>query len=360
VQVPPPRAPLGLLQPFPEEDTKSPSLPCCTDSALPPPDNPEYRARVARVLDFLSLEKHYGLMKNDALKSRLKRLNLTQTGQKKALVERLLAKSHPLSAEDRELLEETRSLDLDGADTGFKRAPIMRGIELVDVIIDLLHLKLRVGGKLLKLLLCGDVLPADRQDDVVAEMRRIGVTFAFRATTDTKEGDGKVAWTSLMGTAMSKVLTLFNVAAVVDGQRAAQIQLIWTTFWARFCDVLDWHKGDDVDALQAELIVWQERFLDLYGVNDITPYIHHFVVHLAEAVSRHGGLRRYACEAAEKLNNLHQQAFHRATGKSGGRPQTLSKLKDPEYACMIRTCVARLLIVCLSDSFVSGPSGTRS
>jgi hypothetical protein len=324
---------VGTLNCADEADIK----PCCTGPDLPQADDPVFRARATRVLTFLTLEKHYLEMKNSALQQRLKTRKLDTKGQKKTLVQRILQDSCKLEEQDADLLAELRECDLHGSgDVGFIKLPIMRGISLKDVIIDLLHLKLRVGGKLLKLLMCGDVLAAERQDDVVREMKNAGVAFAFRATTDSKEGDGKVAWTSLMGTAMSKVLANFNVAAVVaDPARAAKIQNIWRTFWTLFGEVLDWNGGD-LAGLQQRLLAWLELFLELYGVNDITPYIHHFVTHLAEAVARHGGLRRYACEAAEKLNNLHQQSFHRATNKGGGRAQTQSKLKDPEYQILMR------------------------
>jgi len=321
-----------------DDSKEAEPLRCCEGTRKLPESDPELErlsAQARRVLEYLSYEKELLDFKLPNLQRKCTEQKLATKGTKAVLVARLLAKLQPLDDDDRIVLADVQQLVENGK--GFIAPSILRGIEMQNIIVDLLHMKLRIGGKLLKLLLVGDVLKEERQDDVVAAMRKIGVTFKFRAAASSKDGDGKVAWTSLMGTQTSRVLTKFDVTAVVPGPRGVKLQKLWTDFWTHFCAILDWNKETgDCNLLQEKLTAWLEDFLSFYGVNDITPYIHHFTTHCAEYVQRHGALRRYVCEAAELLNNVHQKIYHRATAKGGGRSTTLSKLKDPEYQILMR------------------------
>ncbi len=143
----------------------------------------------------------------------------------------------------------------------------------------------------------------------MSAMAGLGCTFVFRACKDPQQGDGVTAWTSLEGASMENVLRHLPVAAIVGGERGAAVEKLWKDFMALLDRVDDHKPGADLDQLQADLIVWMTSFLRLYGNADITPYLHIFVCHAVDMVRRHGALRRFKCQTAEKLNNCHQKAW---------------------------------------------------
>ena len=119
------------------------------------------------LLKYIQLEAELLELTLPNLKRKCTEESLTPTGTKAILTERLLAKLLPLSEADKLLLADVQLRLEDGK--GFVAPPVVRGIAIFDIIIDLLHMKLRIGGKLLKLLLTRDVLKDQRQDLVVQE-----------------------------------------------------------------------------------------------------------------------------------------------------------------------------------------------
>ena len=63
---------------------------------------------------------------------------------------------------------------------GFKHPPIPRGLDFDDMIVDLLHLGLRIGDKLLLNLIRNYILdPSNRKTHLIAALNKLGIPFAF-------------------------------------------------------------------------------------------------------------------------------------------------------------------------------------
>lgn len=221
---------------------------------------------------------------------------------------------------------------------GYVHMPILRGLSLHDVVLDTLHLLLRVGDRLLLLLFTVDVFPHNLEDLVVEQMHESSVNFNFFPSKDPQKGDGVgTAWSSIQGDAMDTIIRTLNIARIVgDVPRARQLRKLWTDFASLLDRLDDWKVPESLDDLQRDLDAWHEDFLRLYGNNDFTPYLHMFCYHTVAMVRRHGGLRKFKCQASEKHNNQHQKAWHRCTNKGGGRACMSAFYKSPECQILLR------------------------
>jgi len=274
-----------------------------------------------RVLSFLTLKAYLkGSFKKGDLVTMCKAADLAVTGTIDQLTDRFCQHKEPLLPEDIRL---KAALQAKISHYGYIRRPIVRGISLHDVILDVLHLRLRVGDRLLKLFFTTRVLGKNnRQVDLLAEMTRLKVHFEFRATKDPAAGDGVTAWTSLQGDDMSKVLSGLSINNVIANPTLAKpVQAVWDEFVNLSKVVETWSPTHPMPlaTLQDKLLAWQEQLRKLYGQDAMTPYVHMFVAHSVQMVRRHGGLGQYSCQSAEKLNNMHQKAYFRCTPRGGGR-----------------------------------------
>ena len=60
---------------------------------------------------------------------------------------------------------------------------------------------------------------------------------------------------------------------------------------------------------------WLELFLSIFHTNQVTPYIHLFVAHLADFISSFGDVDIFNIQGLEKLNDFTSQQYFRATNK---------------------------------------------
>jgi hypothetical protein len=138
-------------------------------------------------------------------------------------------------------------------------------------------------------------------------------------------------WTSLF----VPCCQAFLAKIIGDTPRAKQLRSLWTNFASLMDRLDDWKAPESLDELQRDLDAWHEAFLKLYGNDDFTPYFHMFCYHTVAMVRRHGGLHKFKCQASEKHNNEHQQAWHRCTNKGGGSSMSAFH-KSPECQIMLQ------------------------
>jgi len=316
--------------------------------------DPIFLTAERQVLQHLTYQRTMKALKRPALISlcRARKLIDSKTtdksaGTKDQLVERLCQAKFPLTTRVERLI--ATELQDKASFHGYNRLPILRGLSLLDVILDTLHLLLRAGDRLLLLLFTMDVFPKNLEDLVLDQMALLNVHFDYFPAKDPQKGDGVTAWTSIQGDAMDAILRNLDIVSILGkSPRAVQIKTLWTDLMA-LLDRLDDFTPPTLPAdleralatLQSDLDKWHEDFLKLYGNNDFTPYLHLLCSHSVAMVRRHGGLRKFKCQSSEKHNNMHQKAWHRCTNKGGGR-QTMSEFNRlPEYQILAQDFRAR-------------------
>ncbi|CAF0916268.1 unnamed protein product [Didymodactylos carnosus] len=62
---------------------------------------------------------------------------------------------------------------------------------------------------------------------------------------------------------------------------------------------------------------WGQDFIDLFGYEMVTPYIHVLASHLPEFYGRWMDLNTFSLQGVEKINDLLTQDYFRATNKKG-------------------------------------------
>ena len=235
---------------------------------------------------------------------------------------------------------------------GLKAAPLPRGIDANHIIYDTLHALLRIGGKLVKLLIIKHLDDKSDRDRLESLMDEIGVCFAFHiAKADT--GSGHLGWTKLNGIQMHNVLLNLNLEDLIGAEKAMPVSTLWRTC-VGLHDRVKGSMGSPaptselLTTLQEDLKKWLDMFIGeaeakltcdgafsvsgaMYALGDITPYIHAFVNHSVALIRENGYLGQYSCQALELMNKLHRQFYQRAVG-FGGRAATKRKKlnKKPE------------------------------
>jgi len=233
--------------------------------------------------------------------------------------------------------------------------PLLQMIDFDHVIVDMLHVLLRIGNKLLGVLI-EDILTNDHWEDNIKsvfscflflvfffnkvrvltfhnkyfsefmdEMRRIGVKFNFF-----EDSDGKVKYNSLQASDLREVLSTFNLEAVIEKSRAAEAEKIWRGF-LKLYDCIR-YPGPTHD-LEKDMKSWFDLFTKeqtlepeedgylapIFHDTDVTPYIHVFQEHCPELRKIHGPLDIFACDGLEKKGHLHQIDFFHSGMKGGGK-----------------------------------------
>ena len=111
---------------------------------------------------------------------------------------------------------------------GLKAAPLPRGIDANHIIYDTLHALLRIGGKLVKLLIIKHLDDKSDRDRLESLMDEIGVCFAFHiAKADT--GSGHLGRTKLNGIQMRNVLLNLNLEDLIGAEKAMPVSTLWRT-----------------------------------------------------------------------------------------------------------------------------------
>ncbi len=167
------------------------------------------------------------------------------------------------------------------------------------------------------------------KEKILLEMQRLKITFQFWH----EKNNNNLSYTSLMGPDKLKILKEFNITAIFQStERAIQIQALWNQFNELY--LLMQNKQTTGEIFRHKAQTWLNAFLapskghpnrsnfirGMYRIQDITPYIHVLVNHVAEFIEIHHefGLPAFSCSAVEKKNHMQVCLYFRNTLKDGG------------------------------------------
>ena len=216
---------------------------------------------------------------------------------------------------------------------GHIKEPLFYIIPLQNWVCDELHIFLRITDRLWELML-SDLHHENSNEEVwkekiLLEMQRLKITFQFWH----EKNNNNLSYTSLMGPDKLKILKEFNITAIFQStERAIQIQALWNQFNELY--LLMQNKQTTGEIFRHKAQTWLNAFLapskghpnrsnfirGMYRIQDITPYIHVLVNHVAEFIEIHHefGLPAFSCSAVEKKNHMQVCLYFRNTLKDGG------------------------------------------
>jgi hypothetical protein len=269
------------------------------------------------------------------------------------LVAAIVERKHPCTSSLRTHLDECAKVLL--AD-GFVRRPLVRGIPLERIILDVLHLLLRITDRLFLLFLKAHVIEfPERRAKFIVELQKLGVPFRFWQGED--QGHGKTHWSSLNGGQDRHVLEHLDLSDILadcaDVAQVAKITSLWRDFLAIYSDINSdelplpsvFPPGEDdatapfsspgLATLQERILSWLDCFLGdyrvqdidagerimvdgLYGLDMITPYLHMFACHIVRMMDTVGALRRFSCQTLERYNAILKGDYNRCINRGGG------------------------------------------
>ncbi|XP_069136601.1 uncharacterized protein [Argopecten irradians] len=197
------------------------------------------------------------------------------------------------------------------------------------VVIDHLHMFLRISDKLFNLLVsdlrCLDNIKAnstftstqekDKLKNVLkleSVLQMLGIHFELGVNVDSK----KLEYRELTGPEKLLLLERFDAADFFDDQnKATQIQQLWDGF--KELNKLIKSNCPDADSIESKAKLWCDLYVSCYQAKDITPYIHMLRYHVGELIRKHGAIVRYSQQGLEKLNDTVTKQFFRGTSHKG-------------------------------------------
>ena len=236
-------------------------------------------------------------------------------------------------------------------ENGYKYEPIINFIDFYDVVIDMLHLLLRITDQLF-LFLLEKLIKFDLNDSVNLEKRELfsilesflkfncKLTRPFRFSK-LENGDDTmhIKLRSFNGNERLKIFEkLFeNGNNFEDLFCNVNIEFelenfVWKEFYIHYMFIKSLDNQEinltitQIDILKKDLLRWLEFYIPLSGKKTITPYVHAFVFHVPEFIENLKMLNLYNVQGLEKLNDLTTHYYHSSTNKHNIQNEYLIQL----------------------------------
>ena len=187
-------------------------------------------------------------------------------------------------------------------------------IQLEDVIIDALHVVLRVVPAIYRATVSAHVDSAECESisQWIFDVHRIIVSSktAVQSATGKEATVGTECW---HGAVCEKMLQIYpDVLDQVHSQNAENKKHM-VAAWDAFLEWLDeLHKGcddDDKDDVERHAVklkdlaeIFVNRFKKVASEEQVTPYMHCMMIDIPDQVRRHGGLLKYSAQGVERLH----------------------------------------------------------
>ena len=224
-----------------------------------------------------------------------------------------------------------------------KNAPLFDFTPTKNVVIDVLHLFLRISDVLIQELIIelkrSDAIndlqifnkDFDREKNVhMAKYenflrKELNISFNWSINRDSK----KLEYRDLTGPEKIKLFENINLSSLLVNQDLAlKMQNLWDCFFNLMNEIKGYSFDDfKIDTLKAGLVSWFDDFLALFQSKDITPYIHAFVNHVPEFLGLHGSLNLFNQQGLEKFNDVTTKIFLKGTNMRGIEALRQSMLK---------------------------------
>ena len=214
-----------------------------------------------------------------------------------------------------------------------KHAPLFTTIPLDHVIIDTLHLFLRVCDNLINLLILrlrredtidkkktfNDGLDLAKYKHVAGWQKYLNEKLQIPFNWFVCKKSKKLKWRELTGPEKLKLFQNINIDEILpNSQDSVTIQKLWKDFLA-IAELLSSSNKDEIniEEFSRETKVWLELFLSMYQTKHVTPYMHALVWHVPEFLRLYGTICPFTQQGLEKLNDKTTKDFFRSTNRRG-------------------------------------------
>ena len=253
----------------------------------------------------------------------------------------------------REIMEKCKLAKTNKNRYNCKHPPLFPFISINRVIIDTLHLFLRISDKLTDLLI-RDLRIYDDTNTTHLEPtylekyeafinEKCKIRFNFSQDRDSKD----FKYRDFTGPEKVRLFQNINIPATFPAlDNKTELQDLWTNFF----DLINEINEDTCDAKKVDekAKAWVTSFTDIYLAKDVTPYMHALAMHIGEFIHLHGSVVKFTQQGLEKLNDVTTKQFQRATNhqESQSLRQVLEKrlrietLEDSGYqrTKRVQTC----------------------
>ena len=233
---------------------------------------------------------------------------------------------------------------------GYDNPPISPNIQFHDYIIDSLHLFLRISDKLfalfiynLGLLESNNVLAANLHYTQTRYIVHFGnyLENVCKLRNVLKAEESTFKLRSLNGVSRSKIFFnsrfLFQSLLSTDLQEAHKLQLkhtyvLWNNFYHLYRLIKENRLSEQGSFFERKCGEWLRLFLDIYSLDQVTPYMHIFVFHVHELNRLHGNINIFNQEGHEKFNDIISKDYFRSSNKwDNFMLQIVKKINRIEY-----------------------------
>lgn len=204
--------------------------------------------------------------------------------------------------------------------------PMFPFIPIERVIIDSLHLFLRIADVLINLLI-RDLRILDGVDKATsldqakttnmnAYQSFLNETCKIRFQWYLEKEAKKLKWRDLTGPEKKRLFDKIDIPTLFPSLRQSQkIQKLWVDFFGLIRSLSK--SKCDADEFQKLSKEWVLLLTSVYQSKDVTPYIHAFAQHVHEFLRLYGNIVIFNQQGLEKLNDLTTKHFQRATNHQG-------------------------------------------
>lgn len=236
--------------------------------------------------------------------------------------------------------------------------PMFSFIPLCRVVIDSLHLFLRIADVLINLII-RDLRTLDGVERATSSRNSAGESVGQRFATYIKflndtckirfqcftDKEKKLNWRDLTGPEKVRLFKNIDIPVLFpDLQSKDQLKKLWSNFFH-----LTEELGKvDCNAVEIERQAkeWIRLFTTIYQTKDVTPYMHALSMHVPEFIRLYGNIVVFTQQGLEKLNDITTVQFQRASNhrESEALKQLLQKrnrieeLEHYQRVKQVKTC----------------------
>ena len=201
------------------------------------------------------------------------------------------------------------------------RDPIFSFIPISRVVIDSLHLFLRISDVLINLLI-RDIqildglerhtseLPDKQKANMTAYVEFLNGPCKVKFNWYIDKKVNKLTYRDLTGPEKHRLFSKINIPTLFPTLNSKlKLQEVWTNFYKLIIQLGE-EEFSDVDSFETSIKSWVNKFLKIYQTKDITPYIHAFSKHVPQFLRLYGNIVQFTQQGLEKLNDLTTKYFH--------------------------------------------------
>lgn len=214
-----------------------------------------------------------------------------------------------------------------------KHAPLFPSIPLDHVIIDTLHLFLRICDNLTNLLILqlrkedaidkkkafNEGLDRSKYKHVAGWETYLNETLKIPFNWFICKESKKLKWRDLTGPEKLKLFQNIKIDVVLPTfHDSDKIQKLWKDFY----DIAEFLSSSNQDKIIVEDFskrtkLWLDLFLSLYQTKHVTPYMHALVWHVPEFLHLYGTICPFTQQGLEKLKDKTTKDYFRSTNQRG-------------------------------------------